>query len=87
MDPPQSSPAFKANVALAVMQDAKTIAEIAHQFEVHPTQVTEWCPDLNQPASTKPGRFTLESGQPLDQRVTSRSTGSRGQVVHRTRLP
>ena len=36
------SPAFKAKVALAAMKDDKTIAEIAQQFEVHPTQITEW---------------------------------------------
>lgn len=47
------SPAFTANVALAAMQGAKSIAEIAQQFEVHPTLVTEWCPDLIQPTSAK----------------------------------
>ena len=36
------SPGFKAKVALAAMKDDKTIAEIAEQFEVHPTLVTEW---------------------------------------------
>jgi len=36
------SPGFKAKVALAAMKDDKTIAEIAQQLEVHPTQVTEW---------------------------------------------
>ena len=35
-------PGFKAKVALAAMKDNKTIAEIAQQFQVHPTQVTEW---------------------------------------------
>ena len=29
-------------MALAAMKDVKTIAEVAQQLEVHPTQVTEW---------------------------------------------
>ncbi len=35
------SPAFKAKVALAAVKGDKTVAEIAQQYEVHPTQVTE----------------------------------------------
>ena len=34
--------AFKANVALAAVKGDKTLAELAAQFGVHPTQITEW---------------------------------------------
>lgn len=33
---------FKAQVALATMKGDKTLAELAEQFRVHPTQITEW---------------------------------------------
>jgi transposase len=37
---------FKAQVALAAMKGDKTLAELAEQFHVHPTQITEWKPQL-----------------------------------------
>jgi transposase len=33
---------FKAQVALAAVKGDKTLAELAEQFCVHPTQITEW---------------------------------------------
>ena len=36
------SPAFKAKVALEAIKGEKTLAELAHQFDVHPQQITKW---------------------------------------------
>src|SRR6266508_3228241 len=36
------SPAFKAKVALAALQDGKTVQQLATLFNVHPTQVQTW---------------------------------------------
>ena len=33
---------FKAKVALEAIKGVKTVNEIASQYEVHPTQVTNW---------------------------------------------
>ena len=33
---------FKAQVALATVKGDETLAELAEQFHVHPTQITEW---------------------------------------------
>ena len=33
---------FKSRVALATVKGDKTLAELAEQFRVHPTQITEW---------------------------------------------
>jgi transposase-like protein len=38
----QHSERFKSEVALAAIKEEKTIAEIAGQFSVHPTQVKAW---------------------------------------------
>jgi len=36
------SPAFKARVALEAAKQAKTIAELAKQHQVHPVQISQW---------------------------------------------
>ena len=36
------SAAFKAKVALAAARGDKTIAELASEYQIHPTQITQW---------------------------------------------
>ncbi|MHB1701834.1 MAG: IS3 family transposase [Acidobacteriaceae bacterium] len=59
------SPAFKAKVALAAMKDDKTIAEIAQQCEVHPTQVSEWRRQLLDRVAEVFGTGTAPTAAPV----------------------
>ena len=33
---------FKATVALEALKEQKTVAQLAEQYELHPTQIAEW---------------------------------------------
>jgi transposase len=52
---------FKAKVALAAVQEQKTVAQIASLFEVHPTQVQTWKKQLLLGAA---GVFQVNGGGP-----------------------
>ena len=46
------TPAFRAKVALAAVKGDKTLSELAIQFDVHPTQITQWKAQLLERAAT-----------------------------------
>ena len=60
------SAAFKAKVALAAVKGDKTVAEIAQQYEVHPTQVTDWRRQLLDRAADVFGGAPTPSEAPVD---------------------
>jgi transposase-like protein len=60
------SAAFKAKVALAAVKGDKTVAEIAQQYEVHPTQVVDWRRQLLERAADVFGGATAASEPPVD---------------------
>ena len=42
---------FKAHVAVAAIKGDKTLAELAEQFGIHPTQITDWKHQLLESAA------------------------------------
>lgn len=48
----QYSPQFKAKVALEAVRGEKTVAEVASQYQVHPTMINNWKRQLLEEASS-----------------------------------
>lgn len=42
---------FKAKIALAALAETKSLAELASEYKVHPTQITRWKQELVKRAS------------------------------------
>lgn len=55
---------FKAKVALAATKGDKTTAELAKQFQVHPTQITQWKKQLTD---SLPEIFSLRRKQDIQE--------------------
>jgi len=69
------SAAFKAKVALAAVKGDRTVVEIAQQFEVHTTQVTDWRRQLLERAAEVFGGASVSSGPPVDLKVLHAKIG------------
>ena len=55
---------FKAQVALAAVKGDKPLAELAEQYQVHPTQITEWKQQLQARAADVVGGTTPTADTP-----------------------
>lgn len=62
----QYSPQFKAKVALEALRGQKTTAELASQYEIHPTMINNWKRELQEKACD-----LFEVGQTGRQRPSS----------------
>ena len=60
---------FKAKVALAALKGDKTTAELASEFQVHPTQVNAWKAVLKDRASDVFGGSAGESVKEYKDRI------------------
>lgn len=62
----QYKPEFKAQVALAALQDDKTMAELAQEFGVHPTMINAWRRQLVDHAATAFERGKTQPEESVD---------------------
>ncbi|WP_204137619.1 transposase [Halomicronema sp. CCY15110] len=60
------SPPFKAKVAIEALRGHKTTAELASQYEIHPTMINNWKRELQEKASD-----LFECGQTVRQGPSS----------------
>ena len=60
------SASFKAKVALAAVRGEKTLAELAQEFDIHPTQIGEWRSQLLERAASVFGGESDQSEPTVD---------------------
>lgn len=65
---------FKAKVAFAALAGEKTLAELSQQFEIHPSQITDW---KRQPSGRAAEIFgkSSETSQPVDAKAIHAKIG------------
>lgn len=76
----QYSAAFKAKVALEALKEEKTVAQIASDYEIHPTMVNAWNRELLEklPGMFEDGRKKKEPDDPA--KLTDRLYKQIGQL-------
>ncbi len=59
----RNDPEFKARVAIEALKGAKTIQQIAKEFDIHPVQVSEWKKTMAEgaPSVSGPGAGKTEA--------------------------
>jgi transposase-like protein len=72
---------FKAQVAVAAIKGDKTLTELAEQFRVHPTPITEWTQQLLARASDVFGGVKPPSETPASRRCTPRLGNWRWRMI------
>lgn len=76
----QYSAAFKAKVALEALKEEKTVAQIASEFDIHPTMVNAWRRELLEkvPEVFEDGRKQQKTDDPA--KLTDRLYKQIGQL-------
>ena len=64
------SAAFKAKVGLEALSGIKTVAELAREYQIHPTQVSQWKSQVQQRLpevfESGPGAQAIESEREIE---------------------
>jgi len=79
------NPAFKEKVALAVIKGEKTLAELAHLYDVHSNQITAWKAHLLEGAAEVfgSGSVAKEAAPAIDVKTLHAKTA----ILSASRLP